>query len=90
MWQMESVCVFDFSAIDVMRSRTNTADFTPRRGLLDELTAGKRLIVQVGNLRILALDLATAKPDVVEFKEACYRMYADLMRPPQRWAMPSF
>ena len=90
MRRIESVPVYNVPATDGMRAGTGTVDFAPKRGFLDELAAGKQLIVQAGRLRILTLDLATANPDVVEFKEACDRMHANAMRPPHRWALPAF
>lgn len=86
MREFEAVRVYDRPASDSMRSYTSTVDFVPRRGFLEELAAGQRLIVQIGGLRILSLDLATAEPDVVEFKTACNQMYENLMRSPLRWA----
>ena len=76
----------DLPPIDDSRAATITWDVTPRRGFLRELAGGERLIAEIGDLPVVSLDLATAKPDVVEFKAACDRMYANLTLPPQRWA----
>ena len=86
MREFEAVEVYDRPASDSMRSHTSTGDFVPQRGFLEELAAGEGLIVQIGGLQILSLDLATAKPDIVEFKTACNQMYENLMRSPRRWA----
>ena len=48
MRRMASVPGYDFAAMDDMRAHTSTADFTPRRGFLDELAAGRRQIAQIG------------------------------------------
>ena len=86
MREFEAVAVYDRPASEWMRAHTSTVDFAPERGFLEELAAGQGLIVQIGGLRILSLDLATAKPDVIEFKTACNQMYENLMRSPRRWA----
>ena len=86
MREFEAVGVYDRPASDSMRSHTSTEVFVPERGFLEELAAGQGLIVQIGGLRILSLDLATAKPDIVEFKNACDQMYENLTRSPRRWA----
>ena len=87
MREFEAVGVYDRPASDSMRSHNSTEDFVPERGFLEELATGQGLIVQIGGLRILSLDLATAKSDVLEFKTACDQMYENLMRSPRRWAM---
>ena len=86
MREFEAVEVYYSPASDSMRSYTSTLPFVPKHGFLEEVAAGQGLIVQIGRLRILSLDLATAKPDIVEFKTACNRMYENLMRSPRRWA----
>ena len=86
MWEFRAIEVYDRPTSDSMRSHTSTVDFVPERGFLAELAAGQRLIVQIGGLRVLSLDLAAAKPDIVEFKSACNQMYENLMRSPRRWA----
>ncbi len=82
--QFESVGVSDIP--DSMRGSTSARHLSPERGFVEELAAGQGLIVQIGGLRILSLDLATAKPDIVEFKNACDQMYDNMMRSPRRWA----
>ena len=84
--RLDSVPVTDLPPMDDSRAATITWDVTPRREFMRELAGGERLIAQIGDLPAVSLDLATAKPDVVEFKAACDRMYANLTLPPQRWA----
>ena len=86
--RFDAVLVFDRPAREATPPSTGTGPVTPTRGFLDELIAGERLAVQVGGLRPLPLDLATARPDIVSFKRACDQMYQTLMRSPQRWASP--
>ena len=81
---MGSIAVVDLPAFDGTRSDTGTNDVTFRRGFAAELAAGRQLIAQIGDLRIDSLDLATAKPDILEFKAGCDRRYANLMLPSQR------
>ena len=83
---LASVPVTDLAPIDDRPATTITWDVTPRRGFLRELAGGKRLVAQIGDLPVLSLDVAAAKPDVVAFKAACDRMYANLTLPPQRSA----
>ena len=48
---------------------------------------GQRLIAQIGHVQpFVNLDLATARPDIVEFKDACDRMHAHFQGSPDRWA----
>ena len=84
--RLSAVPVMDLPPIDDRSATTSTLDVTPRRGFMRELAGGERLIGQIGDLPVVSLDLAAAKPDVVEFKAACDRMYANLTLPPKRWA----
>ena len=86
MREFEAVDVYDRPSSDSLGPYTSTVDFVPKRSFIEELAAGQGLIVQIGDLRVLSLDLATAKPDIVEFKTACNQMYENLMRSPRRWA----
>ena len=55
------------------------------REFVDELSRGQRLIAQIGNVApVVHLDLAAARPDIVDFKNACDRMHANFQRSPQR------
>ena len=47
------------------------------RELIAELAAGKRMIAQIGDLPVVTLDLDAAKADIVEFSDACERMWRD-------------
>ncbi len=89
MWRLGPVAVADVPQTDDGRG-TVAYGVTLRRGFHWELAAGERLIVQIGELPILSLDVAAAKPDIVEFKAACDRMYANRMLPRHRWAELDF
>ena len=56
------------------------------RGLIAELAAGKRMIAQIGDLPVVTLDLDAAKADIVEFRNACERMWRDFARSPRSTA----
>ena len=89
MWRLGPVAVADVPQTDDGRG-TVAYGVTLRRGFLRELAAGERLIVKIGALPIVSLDVAAAKPDIVEFKAACDRMYANRMLPRHRWAELDF
>ncbi len=82
MWRLGPVAVADVPQTDDGRG-TVAYGVTLRRGFLWELAAGERLIVQIGELPIVSLDVAAAKPDIVEFKAAC-----DRIREPDAAATP--
>ena len=88
-WCLRPVAVADVPQTDDRRG-TVMYGVTLRRGFLWELAAGERLIVQIGELPIVSLDVAAAKPDIVESKAACDRMYANRMLPRHRWAELDF
>ena len=52
-----------------------------------ELSRGQQLIAQIGDVQpVVHLDLATARPDIVEFKGACDQMHAHFQGSPDRLA----
>ena len=77
MHQWQSIGVVDWNGDRHGFTGTGTANILGPLELLGELAAGNRLIVQVGNLPMLLFDLTSAKPDIVEFKATCDRLYAD-------------
>ena len=60
------------------------------RGLIAELAAGKRMIAQIGDMPVVTLDLDATKPDIVEFSNACERMWRDFVRSPRSAARIAF
>ena len=60
------------------------------RGLIAELAAGKRMIAQIGDLPVVTLNLDAAKADIVEFSNACERMWRDFARSSRSTARIAF
>ena len=90
-YRQVKVDVIDHSGDDDMAPYTGTLDlpFLPveAREFVGELALGRRLIAQIGDVRpVVRVDLAAARPDIVEFKNACDRMHGNFQRSPQRWA----
>ena len=57
------------------------------REFVGELSRGQRLMAHIGGVRrVVHFDLASVRPDVVDFKNACDSMDANFQRSPQRWA----
>ena len=86
-----TVETYDMSAEEAFdgRAYTFTGQLTATRGFVDELGDGQRLIAQVGSLRILSFDLATANPDIVKFRNFCERAYEKAWTPgegPRSWS----
>ena len=77
MRQWQSVGIVDWTDERHGFTGTGTTNVLCPLDLLDELAAGNRLIVQVGNLPTLSFDLGSAKPDILEFKATCNRLYTD-------------
>ena len=77
MRQWQSVGIVDWTDERHGFTGTGTTNVLCPLDLLDELAAGNRLIVQVGNLPTLSFDLGSAKPDILEFKSTCNRLYTD-------------
>ena len=84
-WQGD-VRSIDYSEQDERPASFGTAGEVPEElawGLIAELVAGKRMIAQIGDLPVVTLDLEITKPDIVEFHNACERMWRSFLSSPR-------
>ena len=74
----ETAAVLDIEADEFGGAWTSAVDFVASRRFVDQVVAGKRMIVQIADLGTVSYDLVTAKPDIVGFVRACERMRDDV------------
>lgn len=71
----------------VTRVMTLPLPYQDHRDLVDEMADGHSMTVEVSNVRpVLRFDLATARADIVVFKNACEQIRVRFEQSPHRWA----